>query len=526
MRTIFVLFDSLNRHALGAYGGQTVATPNFDRFAARAMTFDHHYVGSLPCMPARRDMHTGRLNFTHRPWGPLEPFDNSYAALLSEAGVYTHMVTDHQHYFENGGWGYANAFDSWDFVRGQENDPLRGMARPPVAALRETFDGRHYPLGGLEEGQVVTRRNVEPGVWKRSRHAVNSLFMQEEADYPTPKCFAKAFDFLELNKDADDWFLQLECFDPHEPFAAPERFREMYPTDYDGKVLNWPLYEKVSNSPEEIAEIRANYAALVTMCDTYFGRLLDWMDAHDAWADTALVLSTDHGYLLGEHEWWAKNRMPYYEEIAHIPLMAWHPDLGARAGTRCDGLTQTTDLMPTLLEMHGLAVPEEVTAHSLMPALRGEGTVRESAILGMFAGPICVTDGRYTYFRFPEEGEGEAVAMYTLMPSHLEALFSTEELKTAELRAPFDFTKGAPVLRMQMSPSVGEAGLACVANWHEGNCLFDLETDPGQETPIDDPAVVARLTEEIIRHLDMHDAPGDAYRRYGLQKARTTALVS
>ena len=77
MRAIFVLFDSLNRLMLGAYGG-ALPTPNFDRFAKRAITFDTHYVGSLPCMPARRDMHTGRLNFPHRSWGPLEPFDVWY----------------------------------------------------------------------------------------------------------------------------------------------------------------------------------------------------------------------------------------------------------------------------------------------------------------------------------------------------------------------------------------------------------------------------------------------------------------
>jgi arylsulfatase A-like enzyme len=73
MRAIFVLFDSLNRTAMGCYGARALKTPNFDRFAERAVTFDTHFVGSLPCMPARRDLHTGRLNFMHRSWGPLEP---------------------------------------------------------------------------------------------------------------------------------------------------------------------------------------------------------------------------------------------------------------------------------------------------------------------------------------------------------------------------------------------------------------------------------------------------------------------
>ena len=105
MKTVFVLFDSLNRLALGAYGGTTISTPNFDRFSKKAVTFDKHYVGSLPCMPARRDMHTGRLNFMHRHWGPLEPFDESFARILSDNGIYSHLISDHLHYFEEGGWG-------------------------------------------------------------------------------------------------------------------------------------------------------------------------------------------------------------------------------------------------------------------------------------------------------------------------------------------------------------------------------------------------------------------------------------
>src|SRR5205809_5358948 len=60
MRLVYILFDSLNRHALGAYGGSAVATPDFDRPAARSVVFGPHYVGSLPWMPARRDLHTGR----------------------------------------------------------------------------------------------------------------------------------------------------------------------------------------------------------------------------------------------------------------------------------------------------------------------------------------------------------------------------------------------------------------------------------------------------------------------------------
>lgn len=63
MRAVFVLFDSLVRDLLPQYGGDGLALPNFARLDARRSRFDTHYVGSLPCMPARRDLHNGRLNF-------------------------------------------------------------------------------------------------------------------------------------------------------------------------------------------------------------------------------------------------------------------------------------------------------------------------------------------------------------------------------------------------------------------------------------------------------------------------------
>ena len=133
MRAIMVMFDSLNRRMLPNYGGDWVHAPNFARLASRTVTFDNCYGGSMPCMPARREMHTGRYNFLHRSWGPLEPFDDSVPAMLTAAGVHTHLATDHQHYWEDGGATYHNRFSTYEFFRGQEGDAWKGqIARPPT----------------------------------------------------------------------------------------------------------------------------------------------------------------------------------------------------------------------------------------------------------------------------------------------------------------------------------------------------------------------------------------------------------
>ncbi|MCE2879077.1 MAG: sulfatase [Comamonadaceae bacterium] len=328
MKTIFVLFDSLVRNALECYGGSSVATPQFKRFAQRAVTFDNHYVGSLPCMPARRDLHTGRLNFLHRSWGALEPFDQSFSELLRTQGTYTHLISDHYHYWEDGGATYHNRYSSWEFIRGQEWDKWKAMVQPPLERFKQMYHPMQQPEGPNDG---------------RLQCMVNREYMKNEADYCCPRTFKAGFDFLDANRDADNWLLHLECFDPHEPFSAPARFRERYPTGYTGPILDWPRYKRHEETALEVQELRANYAALLSMCDEYFGRLLDYMDRHDMWKDTTVILSTDHGFLLAEHDWWGKNRMPFFNEIAHIPLVIAHPAFAAQAGQRRQALTQTTD---------------------------------------------------------------------------------------------------------------------------------------------------------------------------------------
>ena len=508
MKVVFVLFDSLNRLALGAYGG-SIGTPNFDRFARHAIAFDHHYVGSLPCMPARRDLHTGRLNFMHRSWGPLEPFDNSMPEILGANGIYTHLISDHLHYFEDGGATYHTRYRSFDFIRGQEYDPWKAMVQPPVARFKEIYSQKHYDFDAASDPAARS--------WARMQHAINREFMQDERDFPGPRCFDAAFEFLDRNGRANGWFLQIECFDPHEPFHAPERFKRQYETGYNGGILDWPHYEKVTESPQEIAEIRANYAALVAMCDSYFGRLLDYFDEHGLWRDTALILTTDHGFLLSEHDWWGKNRMPYYEEISHIPLLMHHPDWHGRGGARRSMLTQTIDLMPTMLDLFGIAQPPEVRGHSLLACVGGEPKLRDIAIFGMFGGPVGATDGRYAYYLFPEDLLAPGLYEYTLMPTHLRARFMPEELRTAALAGPFDFTKGAPVLRYEALPDAMRAPMQDFKGFGDiGTVLFDLAQDPKQERPMRDAQIEARMKDGIRAALKVHDAPVEFYARYDL----------
>ncbi len=502
MKCIFLMFDSLNLRALESYGGSTVKTPNFTRLAERCVSFDRHYVGSMPCMPALRDLHTGRLNFLHRSWGPLEPFDNSFPVLLSQKGIYSHLISDHYHYFEDGGWTYHQRYTSFDFIRGQEADKWKAMVQPPLERLRE----RYHAIQMEEDRKGFRLQNL-----------LNRDNIVAEEDFPAVKCFEQAFAFLDDNRHADDWLLQIETFDPHEPFMAPERFRKDYPTNYGGPILDWPRYREVQEGPDEVAELRANYAALVAMCDHYVGRLLDYMDSHDLWRDTALVMTTDHGFMLSEHDWWGKNRMPFYDEIARIPLMIWHPEFASSGGQHRRNLTQCIDLMPTFLDIFRSDVPGEVRGRSLLPLLREDRQHREAAIYGIFGGATNVTDGRHTYFRYPRDLFAQEIFEYTLFPVHMTDFFQPAEFEGATLTDDFAFTKGLPMMRLparrdaKRPPAQGGSFAEAVT------VLYDTDQDPGQTQPLDDHAMADHMTTLMLSEMRCHEAPPEAFARLDLE---------
>ena len=95
MNLVYITLDSLNRHMLPLYGPSWVHTPNLERLAARGVVFDGHYAGSLPCMPARREMWTGTEECWWRWWGPVEPWDRPLAYELGRQGVTSQLITDH-----------------------------------------------------------------------------------------------------------------------------------------------------------------------------------------------------------------------------------------------------------------------------------------------------------------------------------------------------------------------------------------------------------------------------------------------
>ncbi len=495
-----VMFDSVNRHMLPPYNEETwVQAPNFQRLAKRSATFDKSYVCSMPCMPARRELHTGRPNFLHTGWGPLEPFDFSMPQVLQDRweqtggreGAYTHLVTDHYHYFEDGGSTYHTRYGSWEFFRGQEGDPWIGQVAEPTVPPNINGKGRRQD-------------------W------VNRQFMRRDDEFSQPQTFKAGLDFIRRNTGQDRWMLQIECFDPHEPFACARQWEDRYDIDRTQPLLDWPRYDRVQETPEQVEQARKRYAALLTRCDASLGDVLDAFDEQGLWDDTMLVVWTDHGFLLGEHGCWAKNWMPLFEEVSHTPFFVHDPRHTDADGQRRDALVQPAiDLAPTLLNFFGMTPDEQMTGRDLAPVLESDQPIRDAAIFGYHGSRINVTDGQHTLYKQALPGNGPLYC-YTLMPTLMRGFHYTDRLGQATLAEPFAFTLGISPLKIPQTPHPNRNGGGRPQVFPiEEDMLYDLNADPKQQHPLHDEVVQSRLEQLMVDAMQRADAPAEQYERIG-----------
>lgn len=488
MRAITIMYDSLNRTYLPCYGDTESITPNFKRLQEKTVTFDRFYAGSLPCIPARRELHTGRYNFLHRCWGPLEPFDDSVPSILGKNGIYSHCVTDHAHYWQEGGSTYHTKFTTCEMIRGQEGDLWRGDAK------------------GFKGNLDIHRQD-----------GINRKRMQEEENHPHVKTFQAGMEFLKDNVSNDNWYLHIEYFDPHEPYFVPDRYKKLY-TDKEA-AFDWPFYGEVEEGAREIEEARMNYRAVLSMLDNYLGKVLDFMDENDMWQDTMLIVNTDHGYMLGENGYFGKNYMPVYEQIAHTPFFLWNPLNGSK-NERRDALSQSIDIAPTILDYFGINKPGDMLGKSLLPVVAENKKIHDYILFGYFGKHINITDGRYVYMRSGREQKQELLNNYTIVPLHMFESFSLEELRQVkrELTVAFPFTKGVPVMKI---PASGETSPQNTCYMYEehlkyGDLLFDLEKDPEQRHPARNKPLEEQLKAEMKKLMVENQAPEELYERMDL----------
>ena len=395
MNIILLVFDSLRKDCVGCYGQPPwwkVHTPHLDALAKESLVMDAMYPESLPTLPTRRALYTGRRvypfhmsdfrlkgDFVGAPgWGPIPEDQPTLAEILQGSGYRTGLVSDVYHQFKPSK-NYWRGFDQWMFLRGQETDKYRSGPEPSEEELYHWLPKEFH-----NDYRTPFIRQCLKNMYGRDK----------EEDYFAPRVLAESARWLEQNQDADNFFLTIESFDPHEPWFVPEHYRKMYdPSNGPEWVISG--YQDTKAMPADLLKrARANYSGVVTMCDRWFGFLYETMRTLGLLENTLLIVTADHGHSIGDNDFLGKRGYPSHTSVYDVPLMIRHPQ-GIGAGTRSDLMVQHTDISAQVLEFAGVKAPEPIDGRSFWKAaLDGGPALKDHVTVGWNA-TVTVFDGRW-----------------------------------------------------------------------------------------------------------------------------------
>ncbi len=184
---------------------------------------------------------------------------------------------------------------------------------------------------------------------------------------------------------------------PHDPVDITESMAPWYAdAEFPQPNGNTQFDEK------KHVEIRRNYSAMVENIDRLVGRILDEVERRGEIENTLVVFSSDHGEMLGDHNFWAK-RLPYQPSVG-VPLTVAGP--GVEPGKVSDALVSVIDIAATFLDYAGVSVPSEMDSRSLRPVLTGETESHRDVVLSGLDPWRMVFDGRYKLIRGFDPAEG------------------------------------------------------------------------------------------------------------------------
>ena len=485
-RILFIVMDHMRADLLtGALAGH-VNLPNLRAFMADAATFTNHFSVTVPCGPARASLLTGLYAMNHRSvrnGTPLSRDHTNLALELRRAGTEPLL------------FGYTDT----------SADP-RGLD-PADPALR-TYEGL---LPGFEE--IVRMRFETSNGWLADLRTkgydlpdlATLLTAGRTADMPisTPTLYrAEDSDTAWLTNQTlgelatrtdQSWLAHVTYIRPHPPFAAPDPYAGMYapaalplPDRPDGPAAERALhpfceaYFSAPSSPDmfggfdgrpdrlsdaDTQALRAVYLGLATEVDHHIGRLMAFLRDSGLWNDTLVIVTSDHGEMLGDHYMWGKDSV--FDPAYHVPLIIRDPHAPESSGTRTDAFTESIDLAPTILDWLGQPPAPGMNGRSLLPLLRGDTPAnwRDHVFAEIDLGGITEPTRFQQAWTRPAEAANAAILRETRWKL-------------------VHFNGGLPPL------------------------LFDLATDPGEHRNLaPDPAhadTLLRLTRKMLDHRMTH----------------------
>ncbi len=495
---IVVMFDSLQFNYLGCYGNSWIKTPNMDRLAREGVLFENCYTEGLPTVPCRRAMHTGRYTLPYNGWSAMTMEDTSIADLCWGRPIDTALIFDCPMY-RLPKFGYTRSFDKVWFTHGHEGDQYYYEDDPlyhydPQDFIEEATDAEYRKRVGVQ-GAETNLHEISSYLKQRQNAGA-----KEENRY-VARTMSKAIEYLEQVDRQKQFFLWVDSFDPHEPWDPPSIYDPetpcMYDPDYKGKHEFLPIMDVVEGlyTEPQLHHIRMLYAELITLCDKYFGKLLDAVDNLGFNQNTLIMMVSDHGQPLGNgehgHGIMRKVRPWPYEELVHTPMLARFP--GCKVGHRAKGFVQSCDVAPTVCDWLGIGVHPDMQGKSLLKMMTGEEEkVRDFAIAGYHRYSWSIYNEDYSYVHWVKREKTNDISMNidTIISGvaqtgdHIEAVGGKTMVQMLDGFMDRQEVKDAATRHKEAATLDGEEQWTCtpgaVAALPEQDELYDRKNDPFQ----------------------------------------------
>lgn len=403
---VFIISDDLSAEALGCYGNQQCKTPAIDALAKQGAKFERAYCQFPVCGPSRAALMSGmycqQIGVVGN--GSAGKFTNnigerpSMSQLFRNNGYFAGRVSKIYHMRVPGditaGVSGPDHADSWDVAincQGPEwmsQGEKKNLTNEKLKFEKDT----HYRLGF--GGAFFVVRGSTDG-----------------SEQPDVQAASQAIELIRQHKD-DQFFLAVGFVRPHVPLVAPESFYEPYdvqsmqlPEQQEG---DWDDIPKAGISKNSVGsgletklskqEVLEAYYASVSFMDQQVGRIVSELESLGIRDNTIVVFTSDHGYHLGEHEFWQK--MSLHEESTRIPLIVSTP---GKSALETNGLVEQIDIYPTLAELCGLPIPQHCQGESLAAMLDDPTKrVRDAAYCFRSGGHLYRTD-RWALIRYKDD---------------------------------------------------------------------------------------------------------------------------
>lgn len=390
---VLIMVDQMTPFMTSPYGQAIARTPNLQRLAAAGTLFEHAYCNSPLCVPSRFSMFTGRLPQHVGAYDNASEFD-------------AHLPTI-PHYLRRAGYRTAVAgkchFIGPDQLHGFDERLTPCIFPANFAMLWDWVQGPAYNKGTSVQALL---RMLGPS---KANHQMNFDQM----------VFDKSIERLQQHAASGQrqpLFLNVSFTHPHDPFTTTQEFLDMYkdadiplPKDHGDIRRLSPTYEwfvihhgldREKIPPERIREARRNYLGMISWIDRRIGLILDQIDQLGMAENTVVVLTSDHGEMMGEHGQWSKRL--FLEWSGRVPLIIRAPGR-IPAGKRVKAPVSLIDFFPTFAEIAGVKVETPLDGRSLLPLIDGREDGRDRAVIGEYLGegtiePIrMVRSGNYKY---------------------------------------------------------------------------------------------------------------------------------